>query len=367
MRSIYSCIFLWVVGAGPLLQAQSYEDLKAEIQKILYLDAAVDFVQTPGLIIGGWHEGQQFQYSFGYTDTEQSDTLKGESLFCIGEVSQLFTALLAHQLERAGQIGLKDSLVQVSIKKSSLNQLIISDLINHKAALPTLPNNQADGPEAYTSKDLEQWFQSGDCASDPDLDYRFSNLHYALLQYELEARTDNPLQQLFEQHLFTEIKLPDTRVFSGAEALSQGYSQAGIVVDPKPFQAYQGAKGMISTMDDLLQFSRWLLDNYGNAAWSPYWAKNQLKAGPQIKKRLYAGQGWHIFDIRKFPAIWLHTGTANGHRAFIGIVPETQTAVVVLSNSPHGLNGFGFLVLRMLNNNWKLKAKGLKHSSKSSH
>ncbi|MCB0684024.1 MAG: hypothetical protein KDC32_24430, partial [Saprospiraceae bacterium] len=57
--------------------------------------------------------------------------------------------------------------------------------------------------------------------------------------------------------------------------------------------------------------------------------------------------------LKKYYPVWLHTGATSGCRAYVALVPQTRTGVIVLSNSPYGLGGLGWQLLRMLNHDWK--------------
>jgi hypothetical protein len=57
----------------------------------------------------------------------------------------------------------------------------------------------------------------------------------------------------------------------------------------------------------------------------------------------------HIKDKK----IGIHTGRTSGHSCFMGMVKETNTAVVIFSNSWMGTGDLGLQILRMINQNWK--------------
>lgn len=44
-----------------------------------------------------------------------------------------------------------------------------------------------------------------------------------------------------------------------------------------------------------------------------------------------------------------HNGGTGGFRSFVGFVPATHTAVVVLSNSAHSVDALGFRILERIN------------------
>ena len=76
---------------------------------------------------------------------------------------------------------------------------------------------------------------------------------------------------------------------------------------------------------------------------------------PSYNEKLFYSSGWHGIKINKKTKALINNGNTSGHSAFIGMVPENRTAVVVLSNSAFGTKDLGLLILRMINYNWKRK------------
>ena len=71
-----------------------------------------------------------------------------------------------------------------------------------------------------------------------------------------------------------------------------------------------------------------------------------------LAKNNYISKAWHVIKKRNHSLI-LHAGSTSGHQAFMGFVKESQTGVVILSNSESSTNNLGFIVLRAMNNNWR--------------
>jgi len=64
----------------------------------------------------------------------------------------------------------------------------------------------------------------------------------------------------------------------------------------------------------------------------------------------------HAAKTRKnFPKLVLHSGFSAGYQAYLPVIPEKKTAIVVLSNSEHSQKGLGGFILQLLFNNFKEK------------
>ncbi len=65
-------------------------------------------------------------------------------------------------------------------------------------------------------------------------------------------------------------------------------------------------------------------------------------------RRTAVGLGWHVRPLGARKMHW-HNGGTGGFRSFAGLVKETGTAVVVLSNSANSVDDIGLRILRGLN------------------
>lgn len=68
--------------------------------------------------------------------------------------------------------------------------------------------------------------------------------------------------------------------------------------------------------------------------------------------QLSVSMGWHNINKNHFNIV-MHTGMTSGHSAFVGMVRETKTAVVIFANSSLGTQDLGLQILRLINYNWK--------------
>jgi CubicO group peptidase (beta-lactamase class C family) len=54
--------------------------------------------------------------------------------------------------------------------------------------------------------------------------------------------------------------------------------------------------------------------------------------------------GWHTYNRYGKEIIW-HNGETGGYHSFLGILPDENTAVVVLVNANYGIDGIGLHIL----------------------
>jgi serine-type D-Ala-D-Ala carboxypeptidase/endopeptidase len=70
----------------------------------------------------------------------------------------------------------------------------------------------------------------------------------------------------------------------------------------------------------------------------------------RMSRRIETGLGWILTPVRRrsLRMHW-HNGGTGGFRSFVGLVRETQTAVVVLANTNRSVDLLGLRLLEALN------------------
>lgn len=339
MRCFYLIFCLFFIQ-GPSFS----QSLLPEVQKIVYLDAEMDFRNTPGFLFGIITPDTLEIFSFGVGSLEDSLPIQPEAIFELGELTQVFTATLTQQMESRGLINLDSTLsgyLDALPPDCPCGLLTLRQLLQHCSGLPRFPPNFGDeeafpeNPYAhFTQSDLLNFCLQWAGPENLPSGYAFSNLNYALLGLALEKAAGQPYSQLVSPIL----PIPSQQPVPGYR---------GGTLDPAiPWEtgAMKPAIGLRASMGDLLTFLNEL-------SIMPQMLDESIPT--QIRDNTRMGFGWHVIYPRKKIAVLAHTGATGGHRAYMAFVPATRTGVVSLSNSPYGLQGAEMLILRMLNKNWK--------------
>ncbi len=99
----------------------------------------------------------------------------------------------------------------------------------------------------------------------------------------------------------------------------------------------------------------------GFALRSPHLRNRSVMLGWQYQRLYQLGVGidarnvWvslarHVFlPFKRGPRFVWHNGGTGGYASFVGFIPETQAAVVVLANSAKSVDSVGVEILRLLN------------------
>lgn len=345
----------------------SNEQLLREINKIIYYDAAISYDDVPGFIVGVIVGDSTYVFDFGFQDKKSQKEIKHNTIFELGGITKVFMANLVQVLVDEGRLSYDDDLNDY-LKPHQKNEhypLKIKDILTHTTGLPRLPHGigrkekDANNPYAhYSKKDLFE-FYTNYRSVEKDNNYQYSHVSFALLEVAIENMFKQTIEDVFIEKLFKPLGMNDTRLDLNAEQsnrLSRGFNIIGNESKPWSFGSFKASVGMKSTIDDLLDFTKIQMDLNENKKFTNLKETHIPSENTALDKNTYIALGWHVIK-KKHCNVVAHSGSTAGHRAFVGLVDETKTGVIILSNSENGLNSLGFHILRMLNNNWKKMKK----------
>ncbi|MBV8878973.1 MAG: beta-lactamase family protein [Planctomycetaceae bacterium] len=277
----------------------------------------------------------------------------GDTLFEIGSVTKTFTALLLWQEVRAATLALDDPISKHLPKGTRTpsrhgKEITLLQLATHTSGLPALPSNFApkDGTNPYadyTTADLLDGLGSVELEHDPGERYQYSNLGMGLLGEILALKAGRPYETLVAERVCRPLGLNDTTVRLAEDQrrrLALGHGPDGQATPNWDVRGIPGAGALRSTVRDLLRY----LEAHLDAAYAP---TRQPRASVDGAHGI--GLGWHLLSLTpKAPKIVWHNGGTGGYRSFVGFVPETRTAVVVLTNCTAEVDTLGIALLKRL-------------------
>jgi serine-type D-Ala-D-Ala carboxypeptidase/endopeptidase len=144
--------------------------------------------------------------------------------------------------------------------------------------------------------------------------------------------------------------MPDTLITATGEQaarLAIGHTRRGRPTAPFQLPALAGAGALRSTAIDMLCLLRVNLD----PAHSPLASQLERTQRPRLGagKRMGVGLGWLLAHPPGAvgPVLW-HNGGTSGFRSFVALARETDSAVVVLSNTARPVDRLGQRLLKKL-------------------
>ncbi|MFK7932099.1 MAG: serine hydrolase domain-containing protein [Saprospiraceae bacterium] len=193
----------------------------------------------------------------------------------------------------------------------------------------------------------------------PGKQYQHSNLGIALLGNALAEVNQTSYFNLLHQQLLTPLFMKDTRINLTADQearLATGHSTKLKKVRPNELVAFAPAGGLKSTGHDLVNFMRANLQTDYTALQDAFAEVHQSRielvqyTATKSKRSVWMAYGWLVSQLNETtnqPVVWQSGGT-NGFRAYMGFVKDTQTGVVILSNTAKNVEELGFELLEIL-------------------
>jgi len=347
-----------------VLIAQNSDRIEKDLKKIIYYDADIDFEKVPGLVIGIIQGDSTYTYSFGSLSKAENLIPTQNSIFELGGITKVFTASLVEILVDEGLMEYDANLndyLPAPIRNNKSN-MSLYEAITHTAGMPRLPHGigkrerEANNPYAYYAKsDLHDFYKNYYPVIDEESRYQYSHVSYALIETAIENITNQKFEDVLREKLLEPLQLNDTNIdLTEAQEtrLSPGYNILGNPTKPWRFSSFKGSVGMKSSVQDLLQFVHVQMGDSNPAYATLFDDMHNPLYETEVAKGNYIGKSWHVIKKKNHNVV-LHAGSTSGHQAFVGFVKETNTGVVILSNSENSTNSLGYLILRYLNHNWK--------------
>jgi serine-type D-Ala-D-Ala carboxypeptidase/endopeptidase len=291
---------------------------------------------APGIVAGFVDEQGSRVEAYGTCRSGAKKPVNGDTLFEIGSITKVFTALLLQDMVDRGEVKLEDPIgkfLPVGLTTPSRNgkQITLIDLATHSSGLPRIPSNMSlwylmrhfRNPYAkYGPDKLYKFLSDYSLPRNVGDQFEYSNLGMGLLGHILSLRSGMDYESLVINRICKPLKMDSTRIVLSPELktrLASGHNW--------DFQVLEGCGALRSSVNDLLKF---LSANMGLTA-TPLSAAMQ-----KIQVPLRDG-----FPGDKIGLVWWiapsgiisHNGATGSYRSFIGFDPHSRRGIVVLANS----------------------------------
>ena len=307
----------------------SNDEIRAILQERVDRDR-----QSTGIVVGViTSDGQRI---VGYPGA-----LNGDTVFEIGSVTKVFTALLLSEMAERGEVALTDPVAKYLPARVKVPRAItLEDLATHTSGLPRNPSNLTE--QHYTPQMLFDFLSTYEPLA--KVEWRYSNLGYGLLGLALAPDYDRAVRSRVGDPL----GMSSTRIELDPELTSRlaiGHDEHLAPAPASDFGALAAAGGLHSSANDLLKFLAAFL-GYNKTPLAPAIAAMLDVRKPTTQPGLRNALGWQISLPDGLEIVW-KDGTTAGYSSFLGYAPQKRVGVVVLSNTStaRGVNDIGMHVL----------------------
>ncbi|KRR29627.1 hypothetical protein CQ13_38410 [Bradyrhizobium retamae] len=308
------------------------------------------------MIVGTTEAKNHTIVPYGRCDISTGKVINERTIFEIGSVTKLFTALLLSDMVNRGEVKLEEPVVDLlpagtRVPVRNGRAITLRDLASHYSGLPRLPTNFApkdpkDPYADYTENELYQFLETYELVRTPGDTFEYSNLGVGLLGHALVLRAGcADYESLVRSRILAPLRMDDTFVrippgFLGSVATGHDDN-----LDPVPnwnLDVLAGAGGLRSNLSDLLLFMDALCD--------PEQTSIGSMISPLVKPLSQGGLGLLPTPHYDGPTSISHAGGTGGFSSFVGCIPEWKRGIVCLSNS--GIPAIADLAVHVLDPRW---------------
>jgi serine-type D-Ala-D-Ala carboxypeptidase/endopeptidase len=308
--------------------------------------------QGTGIVVGIIDSKGKRVLAYGTMGVGDPRRVGGDTVFDLGSVTKVFTALALSDMVQRGEVALNDPAqkylpADVHLHTYGDKQVTLADLATHTAGFPSHPPNlDASDPKqalGYPADLLYQFLSSYVPTRAPGTHYEYSSVGYGLLGEVLTRKAGRSYEDLLKDRITHPLGMNDTAITPDAALLARtpvGYDSRLVPVAHDHFQVLGSAGALRSTTNDLLTFLEAVL-GYRKAPLAPAMeamVRTRRPGGtppPSMGSRPGVTQvalGWNIYTDGPREIVWKN-GSVPGFRAFIGYDQATRLGVVALINA----------------------------------
>ena len=329
-------VLILAIGIMTAHSAKAENVLRDDVRQTLL--QLVESGQVRAAVAGGWQGGTQQFETFGRASASGQQPPDANSVFEIGSISKVFTALLIESQVAHNRLSWDGSIAEylpdAALSNSQVAAITLRELATHTSGLPRLPDNMpmSDPFDPYAGYDrdlLLAWLQGHDPDA-LDRSYAYSNLGAGLLGMIAGEAAGSDYARAMRTEVLEPLGMADTYSGLNPELQSRlvgGYSDGADMPNWAGFDALAGAGALFSTAADLMTF---IEANLQPAATGELAASLQAIREPQGNGT--TALGWHLAEAEG-DTIWWHNGGTGGYASFLALRPAQQSGLVILTAS----------------------------------
>jgi serine-type D-Ala-D-Ala carboxypeptidase/endopeptidase len=323
--------------------------------------------KCPGMVVGIIAPAGRRIIAYGVRDQNDPRPLDGDTIFEIGSVTKVFTALLLADMVQRHEVALSDPVatyLPAGVRVPELNgrRITLVDLATHTSGLPFMPSNMGldfakidsipltqirDAYARYSDADLLEFLSTCQLGAEIGTQWSYSNVDAGLLGRALANRAGTDFKALLRARITGPLGMKSTAITVSPamrRALATGHNARLELAPEWALPALEGAGSLRSSANDLLTLLGAFM-GYVKPPLAPSMAATlqTRRPGPNLQQAL----GWWIIPFGPGDeGIVTSAGTTFGFSATVAYDPKTRIGVVVLSNSSASDGGLAWHLLR---------------------
>jgi serine-type D-Ala-D-Ala carboxypeptidase/endopeptidase len=304
-----------------------------------------DYIDTDrmgvGMVVGIVDEHGTQVVSQGKLSNTSNREVDGDTLFEIGSVTKVFTALLLQDMVERREMRLEDPVKKylpnsVTMPTYDGKEVTLLHLATHTSGLPRdvgnmKPQSWRRPEEGYTVEQFYAFLSGCKLRNAPGMKEEYSNLGLELLGHLVALKAGKDYQTLVLERICVPLRMDSTRISLTPELkvrLATGHVLPGAPVCSEDFSILPAAGAIKSTAHDLLKFIlaySGLTDSPLRAVMDKAEAEHALESGGK-RRLVWFGNG----------SLFEHGGMTFGHKTELAFDTSKKRGIVFLSNCSSG-------------------------------
>jgi D-alanyl-D-alanine-carboxypeptidase/D-alanyl-D-alanine-endopeptidase len=312
-----------------------------------------------GIVVGVVEPRGRRIVSYGHFNQGDSRAVDGDTIFEIGSITKIFTALLLADFVQKHEVNLSDPAskylpANLKLPERGGKSITLLDLATHTSGLPfmpPLPDSSAIGAARYSAKDLYGYLANFSLPYDIGTRWDYSNIGYWLLSEVLAARGGAGYERLLLKRIINPLGMTNT-AFVASTAMKANFA-IGHYASMQPADSFlslpgyaimPAAGGLLSSVDDLLAIPSIAL-GFRTSPLAVLIANCLSPRRPTATKRIEQALGWTVMEDNAGQTVFRDGGTL-GHASAMIWDPAKRVGVVVLSNHVQSVSDLARHMLR---------------------
>jgi serine beta-lactamase-like protein LACTB, mitochondrial len=336
LKSIRQVLFFYLIlSASQLALSQENNEVFDN-----YLTQYILHKNVPSISAGLLKDGKIIWLgAVGFSDLENNVSVNKNSVYRIASISKPITAVAILQLWEKGLVSL-DTDVRYYLPNFPEKKwkFTIRQLLNHTSGIRNYKEGEFESKKFYSSiDDAIKVFEYDSLNFEPGTKYEYTSLDYMLLAAIIEKVSKTGFDNYIKTHVFVPAGMKSTRIDKQREIIPErvrGYekdAERKFVNAPLADLSIKVAGGgLLSTAEDLLLFSKALLENklLQPSTLKMMTSRSKLKSGKEID----LGLGFFLeFENDSLKYI-SHIGAGTGFSSMLIVDPKLRIASVDLIN-----------------------------------
>jgi len=350
-----------------------YTKFRVKIDEVV--QPLINTNKNVGVSVGIIYKDDSAVFGYGRVNLNTGRQPDGDTIYEIGSITKVFTALLLINMTENKLVNFTDSIGQflppsVQTPTYDNTEITLIDLASHMSGLPRIPSNINNFKDyltldfvknpyaSYTPSRLYTFLSKHTLKNKPGAQYSYSNLGMGLLGHILAHSQTKTYEDMVVSRICNSLGMNDTRITLSHDQesrLARGYQgvlnisglRLSFPANNWDIPTLAGAGALCSTVNDLIKFLS------ANMAITQTPLSTSMEtaqvARHQIKSNMGIAMGWHIQDpdSQEDAIIW-HNGRTGGYSSYMGFNKKHRIGVVILSNSNSPVDEAGIRIIKTL-------------------